>query len=250
MNRLFERTEMLIGPEGMKKLHDSKVLILGIGGVGSFVAEGLARAGIGHLVLCDHDLVDITNINRQIHATIQTVGQIKAAAMKERLLMINPSLEVTVHPYLYTAETAAKIIESDIDYVVDAIDMVTSKLHLVEYCSSHEIPLIASMGTGNKMNPMMLEVADIYQTSVCPLAKVLRKELKKRGIKSLKVVYSKEQPMKPFSLPLDEAVETLQENGYKRRGTPGSISFVPSVAGLIIASEVVKDLITDETQGL
>lgn len=242
MQQAFERTAMLIGEHGLSKLEGSKVLVLGVGGVGSFVVEALARAGVGHLCLCDHDDVDITNLNRQIHADRTTVGQIKAEAMRDRVLKINPALKVTIHPYLYNAETAHKIVTEDLNYVVDAIDMVTSKLHLVTYCAEKGIPLIASMGTGNKMNPTMLEVSDIFKTSVCPLAKVMRTELRKRGIKKLKVVYSKEQPLKPIDLTGGQ--EAPPEPGvFKRRGTPGSISFVPSVAGLIIASEVVKDLI-------
>lgn len=241
MQKAFERTAMLIGEHGLNKLENSKVLVLGIGGVGSFVVEALARAGVGHLALCDHDDIDITNLNRQIHANHSTVGQIKAEAMKDRILAINPALKVTVHPYLYKADTAAQIVTEDVDYVVDAIDMVTSKLHLVDYCQEKGIPLMASMGTGNKMNPTMLEVTDIFKTSVCPLAKVMRTELRKRGVKKLKVVYSTEQPLKPIQF--NEDKEESSDQGFKRRGTPGSISFVPSVAGLIIASEVVKDLI-------
>lgn len=238
MNRRFERSEMLLGSEGMDKLKNSKVLVLGVGGVGSFVVEGLVRAGVGELSLCDHDNLDITNINRQIHATTQTVGRIKAEVMKERIFDINPDCLVKVYPYLYNEETSEEIVTNELDYVVDAIDMVSSKLHLVERCQELGIPLIASMGTGNKMNPMMLEVTDIYKTKMCPLAKVMRKELKRRGVKKLKVLYSKEEPLRP------KFVEAPNDEGdFKRRSVPGSMSFVPSVAGLIIASEVVKDLI-------
>lgn len=229
---------MLLGSKRMEKLRDSKVLVIGIGGVGSYVVEGLVRAGVEKLMLCDPDDIDVTNINRQIHATSQTIGRVKAEVMKERIFEINPDCDVTVHPYFYTIETAEAIVTGDLDYVIDAIDMVTSKLHLVERCQGLGVPLIASMGTGNKMNPMMLEVTDIYQTEMCPLAKVMRKELKKRGIEKLKVIYSKEQPLRP--LPQEEVID---ESSYTRRGVPGSMSFVPSVAGLIIASEVVKDLI-------
>ncbi len=245
MNQSFERTAMLIGQEGLALLQNKKVLVLGVGGVGSFVVEALARAGVGHIALCDHDEVDITNLNRQIHATMATVGQIKAEAMKDRILSINPELKVTVYPYLYNEESADRIVEPDVDYVVDAIDMVTSKLHLAQYCESRHIPLIASMGTGNKMNPTMFEVSDIYKTSVCPLAKVMRTQLRKRGVKKLKVVYSKEQPLKPLVFGTGEKDENPGE--FKRRGTPGSISFVPSVAGLIIASEVIKDMLYDQS---
>lgn len=237
----FIRTEMLIGKEGLEKLKHSKVAVLGVGGVGSYVVEALTRCGIGHLVLCDNDVVCISNVNRQIHALPSTVGQVKVEAMKARVLSINPEAIIESHPYLYNQETADIIIPDDVDYVVDAIDMVTSKLHLVEYCEKKAIPLMASMGTGNKLNPAMLEVANISETSVCPLAKVMRKELKKRGINKLKVVYSKELPLKPLTL--EEVGIKNDTDKIQRRGTPGSISFVPSVAGLIIASEVVKDLL-------
>lgn len=232
----FSRTEMAIGTNNLNILKNSTVVVLGIGGVGSYVVEALVRAGVGRLVLCDGDEICLTNINRQIHATSQTVGQVKVEAMKDRIISINPEVKVTLHPYIYNADSAEKIIPEDASYVVDAIDMVASKLHLVQYCLERKIPLIASMGTGNKLNPTMLEVSDIKKTSVCPLAKVMRKELKKRGIKKLKVVYSKEVPRKPLQVGGDYKSET-------RRPIPGSVSFVPSVAGLIIASEVVKDLI-------
>lgn len=258
----FTRTEMLIGKEGLETLRKSKVVVLGVGGVGSYVVEALARSGIGHMVLCDNDTVCITNINRQIHALPTTVDQIKVEAMRDRVLAINPEAVVEIHPYIYNDQSADRIIPEDADYVVDAIDMVSSKLHLVEYCQSKRIPIMASMGTGNKLNPAMLEVADIFKTSVCPLAKVMRSELRKRGVKKLKVVYSKELPLKPLSLEEVGAVDVAEESeglqasqasemesnsekipAHKRRATPGSISFVPSVAGLIIASEVVKDLL-------
>lgn len=241
MDKYFERTEMLIGSEGLKKLKGSKVLVLGIGGVGSYVVEALARSGVGHLALCDNDTIDVTNVNRQLHATVSTVGELKAEIMADRIRQINPEIKVTLHTFLYNHESADKIVTEDLDYVVDAIDMVTSKLYLVEHCHQLNIPLLASMGTGNKMNPMMFEVTDINKTSVCPLAKVMRKELKKRGIKKLKVIYSKEPPVKPLDVP--SASAEISDNGYSRRGIPGSIAFVPSVVGLIIASEVVKDLI-------
>lgn len=240
---------MLIGTDGLNKLKNSKVVVLGIGGVGSFVVEGLARSGVGHLILCDDDDVCLTNINRQIHATRKTVGKIKAEAMKERVLEINPKAVVEVHPYLYTSETASDIIPDDADYVVDAIDMVTAKLHLVTYCQDKGIKLMASMGTGNKLNPAMLEVTDIFKTSVCPLAKVMRSELRKRGVKKLKVVYSQEQPIKPQQVGGDCKTDCICPNKDRtcdqRRAIPGSVSFVPSVAGLIIASEVVKDIIAE-----
>lgn len=247
MLHAFSRTEMVIGTDGLNTLKNSKVAVIGIGGVGSYVVEGLARSGLGHFILCDDDDVCLTNINRQIHATRKTVGQIKAEAMKERVLAINPKAVVEVHPYLYTAETAEKIIPPDTDYVVDAIDMVTAKLHLIQYCQERQIPIMSSMGTGNKLNPTMLEVTDIYKTSVCPLAKVMRYELKRRRVKKLKVVYSKEIPIKPQQVGGDCKTDCICPNKDRtcdqRRSIPGSVSFVPSVAGLIIASEVVKDLL-------
>lgn len=243
----FSRTEMLIGTEGLDKLKTSKVAVLGIGGVGSFVVEGLARSGVGHFILCDDDDVCLTNLNRQIHATRKTVGKIKVDVMKERILSINPKAVVEVHPYLFNSESSSKILPDDVDYVVDAIDMVSAKIHLVEYCKEKNIPVIASMGTGNKLNPSMLEVTDIFKTSVCPLAKVMRRELKKRGIKKLKVVYSKELPLEPQQVGGDCKTDCICPNKDRtcdqRRAIPGSTSFVPSVAGLIIASEVVKDLV-------
>lgn len=233
MENLFIRTEMVLGCESMAKLKNSKVAVFGIGGVGSFVAEALARCGIFELVIIDFDDIVPSNINRQIHATVESVGKLKVDEMKKRLLTINPAMKITAIAKTYNKETTDSILTDDLDYVVDAIDMVTSKLLLIEECKKKNIPLICSMGTGNKMNPTMFEVADISKTSVCPLAKVMRTELKKRRIKKVKVVYSKEQPIKPTQL----------ENSSSRRQTPGSISFVPSVAGLILASEVVKDLI-------
>lgn len=235
MENLFIRTEMVLGIDKMIKLKNSKVAIFGIGGVGSFVAESLARCGIYNLVLIDFDDIVASNINRQIHATTNTIGRLKVDVMKERLLAINPDMNITAIAKLYNSKTSDEILTDDLDYVVDAIDMVTSKLLLIEKCKEMNIPIICSMGTGNKMNPTMFEVTDISKTSVCPLAKVMRTELKKRRIKKVKVVYSKEEPIKPTQL----------ESSTSRRATPGSISFVPSVAGLILASEVVKDLTDD-----
>ncbi len=234
----FLRSEMLLGREALDKLKNSKVAIFGIGGVGSYVAEGLIRSGVGHLVFIDHDEVAISNINRQIHATSKTVGQPKAELMKARALEINPNIEVTTHIEVYNAESKDRLIKEDYDYVVDAIDMVTSKLLMVEQCQEMNIPIMCSMGTGNKLDPTKFEVTDIYKTSICPLAKVMRQELKKRRVKKLKVVYSKELPITPQAIK-DETVKST----VTRRQTPGSVGFVPSVAGMIIASEVVKDLI-------
>lgn len=242
----FSRTEMLIGTEGLDKLKESKVAIFGIGGVGTYVAEGLARSGVGQFVLVDDDDVCLTNINRQLHATRKTVGKMKVEVMKERILSINPKAEIEVHQELYNADSAERLLTDDLDYVVDAIDMVSSKIDMVVRCKEKEIPIISSMGAGNKLNPAMFEVADIYKTSVCPLAKVMRSELRKRRIKKLKVVYSKEKAMKPIELGGGCKTNCICPNKdrtcVERRSIPGSVAFVPSVVGLIIASEVVKDL--------
>ena len=229
MNSQFSRTELLIGTENIEKLHNSKVAVFGVGGVGSFVVEGLVRAGIGNLVLVDKDVVDITNLNRQLIATRKTIGKPKVEVAKERVLDINPDVNIVTFQEFFMPETEG-IIDDSIDYIVDAIDTVTAKIELVVRANKLNIPIISSMGTGNKLDPTKFEVDDIYNTTVCPLAKVMRKELRTRGIKELKVVYSKEEPIKLKFGSEDEKV-------------PGSISFVPSVAGLIIAGEVIKDLI-------
>ena len=230
----FCRTELLIGEDGIEKLHNSKVIVFGIGGVGSFVVEALTRAGVGNLILVDNDTVCISNLNRQIHATQATVESVKVEAMKARVLSINPNCKVEAKQEFITADNIQEIIPEDIDYVVDAIDTVTSKLALAEYCYKNDIKLIASMGTGNKIDPTQFRVTDVFKTKVCPLAKVMRTELRKRGVKKLKVVYSEEVPMVPNK---GRAVPS------KKRQTPGSISFVPPVAGMIIGGEVIKDLI-------
>ena len=193
----FCRTELLVGEEGIEKLKNSKVIVFGIGGVGSFVVEALTRAGVGNLVLVDNDTVCISNLNRQIHATTKTVDMVKVEAMKERIKLINPECKVEAKQVFVTAENIPDLITDDIDYVVDAIDTVTSKLALAEYCYKNEIKIMSSMGTGNKLDPTMFQVSDVYKTKVCPLAKVMRYELKKRGVKKLKVVYSEEMPIKP-----------------------------------------------------
>ncbi|MBM6819905.1 tRNA threonylcarbamoyladenosine dehydratase [Clostridium saudiense] len=229
----FCRTELLIGEEGIEKLHNSKVIVFGIGGVGSFVVEALTRAGVGNLILVDNDTICISNLNRQIHATQATVGNVKVEAMKARVLSINPNCNVEAKQEFITADNIQEIIPEDIDYVVDAIDTVTSKLALAEYCYKNDIKLIASMGTGNKVDPTQFRVTDVFKTKVCPLAKVMRTELRKRGVKKLKVVYSEEIPMVPNK---GRAVPS------QKRQTPGSISFVPPVAGMIIGGEVIKDL--------
>ena len=245
----FSRTELLIGKEGVEKLHKAKVAVFGIGGVGSFVVEGLVRAGVENFVLVDDDKVCLTNLNRQIIATRKTVGKPKVEVAKERILEINPNANVEIHQEFFMPSTDNTIFDSSIDYIVDAVDTVTAKIELIVRANKLNIPIISSMGTGNKLDPTKFEVTDIYQTSVCPLAKVMRKELKKREIKKLKVVYSKEEPIKP-----NENCENSCKNncicppGTKRKSTirnqvPGSISFVPSVAGLIIAGEVIKDIL-------
>ena len=248
----FSRTEILLGEEAMKKLKDSTVAIFGIGGVGSYVAEALARSGVGKFVLFDDDKVCLTNINRQLIATRKTIGRKKVEVMAERILDINPHAEVEVNACFYLPENADEYDFSKYSYIVDAVDTVTAKLELIMRAEEKNIPIISSMGAGNKLNPTQFEVSDIYKTSVCPLAKVMRHELKKRGIKKLKVVYSKEMPIKP----MDDSNMSCKANCVcppgatrkctDRRSIPGSVAFVPSVAGLIIASEVVKDLIAKQ----
>lgn len=236
MENQFLRTEMLLGADAMKTLQKSRVAIFGIGGVGGHVVEALVRSGVGAVDLIDSDTVCLSNLNRQIIATHSNIGKYKVDAMKERVLDINPDCKVEVHKCFYLPDTKDAFHFLDYDYVVDAVDTVTAKLQLVEEAEKYHVPIISSMGAGNKMNPADFEVADIYQTSVCPLAKVMRRELKKRGISKLKVVYSKEVALKPQTQEQENEQET-------RKIAPGSNAFVPSVAGLIIASEVVKDLI-------
>ena len=244
----FSRTELLLGKEGIEKLQNSRVAVFGIGGVGGYTVEALIRSGLGEIDLIDDDKVCLTNINRQIFATRNTVGKYKVDVAEERILSINPN--VTVHKYktFYTPETADEFDFSKYDYVVDAIDTVVGKLEIVERATRLNIPVISSMGAGNKLNPAMFEVSDIFKTSVCPLAKVMRGELRKRKIKKLKVVYSKEIPLKPIE---DTAISCRSHcicppvtvrKCTNRRQIPGSTAFVPSVVGLIIAAEVVKDL--------
>ena len=231
MSNQFSRTELLIGKQAIEKLQNSKVAIFGIGGVGSYVVEALARGGVGKFILVDNDEVSISNINRQIIATNKTVGMAKVEVTKNRILEINPQANIEVYKEFFTPETEG-IIDNSLDYIVDAIDTVTAKIELVMRANKLNIPIISCMGTGNKLDPTRFEVTDIFKTSVCPLAKVMRKELKVRGIKKLKVVYSKEEPIKL----------NIAEEGARKQ-VPGSVSFVPSVAGLIIGGEVIKDLI-------
>lgn len=220
------RTEILIGKQALQKLETAKIAVYGIGGVGSFVVEGLARAGVGNLILIDNDRITISNINRQIHANCETIGQKKIEVMKQRILKINPKLKVEVYMSQDIKEGEENLINSTFSYVVDAVDTVKTKIKLIEKANQEQVPIISCMGTGNKLDPTQFEITDIKKTSVCPLARVIRKELKKRNINQLKVLYSKEEPIKS-----------------NNQEIPGSISFVPSVAGLIIAGEVIKDML-------
>lgn len=248
----FSRTQLLLGEDAMKKLGNSKVAVFGIGGVGGYVCEALVRSGVGHFDLIDDDKVCLTNINRQIIATRKTVGRYKTEVMKERMLEINPDVEVTVHQCFFLPENADEFHFEEYDYVVDAVDTVTAKLELVMKCKEKGVPIISSMGAGNKLDASAFRVADIYKTKMCPLAKVMRRELKKRGVKKLKVVYSEEKPIRPLE---DMSISCksncicpagAQHKCTERRDIPGSVAFVPSAAGLIIAGEVVKDLITGD----
>lgn len=247
----FSRTQLLIGEEGINRLKGAKVAVFGIGGVGGYVCEALVRSGVGAFDLIDDDKVCLTNLNRQIIATRKTVGKYKVDVMKERILDINPDADVQVHKCFFLPENAADFPFEEYDYIVDAVDTVTAKISLVMKAKELNIPIISSMGAGNKLDASLFKVADIYQTKVCPLAKVMRRELKKRGVKKLKVVYSEEQPMTPIE---DRAISCRSNcicppgaahKCTERRAIPGSVAFVPSVAGLIIAGEVVKDLIAE-----
>lgn len=232
MESEFSRTELLIGKDAVETLHHKRVAIFGVGGVGGFAAEALARSGVGILDLFDKDTVSISNLNRQIIATYDTIGKNKVDVMKDRILSINRNAVVHTYPVFYLPENAEDYDFTQYDYIIDAVDTVTAKLTLVEQAYKAGTPIISAMGAGNKLDPTAFEVADINKTSVCPLAKVMRRELKKRGIPKLKVVYSKEQPLKPRH----------EETPMERKVAPGSIAFIPSVSGLIIASEVIKDL--------
>lgn len=247
----FSRTELLIGKAAMDKLAKSRVAVFGIGGVGGYVVEALVRSGLGAIDLIDDDKVCLTNINRQIFATRKTVGQYKVDVAAERIADINPDVSVSIYKTFYTPETSEQFDFTQYDYVVDAIDTVTGKIELVVNANKAGVPIISSMGAGNKLDATAFEVADIYKTSVCPLARVMRRELKSRGIKHLKVVYSKEQPLTPIE---DMAISCkahcicppgTARKCTQRRQVPGSIAFVPSAAGLIIAGEVIKNLIKE-----
>jgi tRNA A37 threonylcarbamoyladenosine dehydratase len=251
----FSRTELLFGKDAMETLSNARVAVFGVGGVGGYAVEALARSGVGTIDLIDDDKVCLTNLNRQIIATRKTVGKYKVDVMKERILDINPDAVVNVHKCFFLPETKEEFDFSQYSYIIDAVDTVTAKIQLVIEAENAGIPIISSMGAGNKLNPAEFEVADIYKTSVCPLAKVMRRELKKRNIKKLKVVYSKEKPIRPIN---DMAI-SCRENCIcppgaahkctERRAIPGSTAFVPSVVGLIIASEVIKDLTEDTRSG-
>ncbi len=234
MKEMFERSAMLLGGEQIEKLQEKKVAVFGVGGVGGYAVEALARTGVGSFDLIDHDIISISNINRQIIATMDTVGEKKAQVMKERILSIHPEAKVQIHDCFFLPENAGEFCFESYDYVVDAVDTVTAKIEIIERAKKAGVPVISAMGAGNKLDPTRFEVTDISKTTVCPLAKVMRRELKKRGISEVKVVYSKEEAITPyFDAPAAE--ET-------RKKAPGSVAFVPSVAGLIVASEVIKDL--------
>lgn len=230
-----ERTKIVIGQDGIDLLRNSNVLVFGIGGVGSYVVEGLVRAGIGNLTIVDFDTVDITNINRQIPALHSTIGMNKTDVLEKRIKDINPEINLKCHTSLYNEDTSDTLLDGDYDFVVDAIDMVPSKIHLIESCYRRGLNIISSMGMGNKLDPTMIEIADIHKTEMCPLAKIIRREAKKRGIKKLPVVYSREKPR-------DTGI--TQEDGRTKR-VNGSMSFVPSCAGLIISSYIVRKIIGD-----
>ncbi len=235
MSDQFSRTELLLGKDAMERLSGVRVAVFGIGGVGGYVTEALARSGVGTLDLIDDDKVCLSNLNRQIIATMDTIGRYKVEVMRDRILSVNPDASVNMHRCFFLPENAELFDFTAYDYVVDAVDTVTAKIELAVRAKAAGTPVISCMGVGNKLNPMDLEIADIYETSVCPLARVMRRELKKRNVKELKVLYSKEEPIVPHGM--------AEEETHTGRAVPGSVSFVPSAAGLIIASEVVKDII-------
>ena len=244
----FSRTELLLGKEAMEQLSKARVAVFGVGGVGGYACEALVRSGIGAFDLIDDDKVCLTNLNRQIIATRKTVGKYKTDVMKERMLEINPDVDVAIHKCFFLPENADEFPFEEYDYIIDAVDTVTAKIELVMKAQEKNVPIISSMGAGNKLDASMFQVADIYKTKVCPLAKVMRRELKKRGVKKLKVVYSEEKPTRPIEdMAISCRTNCICQPGAKhkcteRRDIPGSVAFVPSVAGLIIAGEVIKDL--------
>lgn len=244
----FSRTQLLIGADAIKKLSESRVAVFGIGGVGGYVCEALVRSGIGHFDLIDDDKVCLTNLNRQILATRKTVGKYKAEVMAERMQEINPEVDIRIHKCFFLPESADDFPFDEYDYVIDAVDTVTAKLELIMRCKEKDVPVISAMGAGNKLDAGRMKIADIYETSVCPLARVMRHELRKRGVKKLKVVYSDEQPIRPLE---DMSISCrshcicppgAQHKCTERRDIPGSTAFVPAVAGLLIAGEVVRDI--------
>ena len=238
----FSRTRLLLGADAVELLHSKKVAVFGIGGVGGYVCEALVRSGIGAFDLIDDDKVCLTNLNRQIIATRSTIGKYKVDVMRDRMLDINPDAKIEIHRCFFLPENADEFPFSEYDYIVDAVDTVTAKIELIMRAQKENIPIISAMGAGNKLDPGRLKIADIYDTEICPLARVMRRELKKRNVKSLKVVYSDEKPISPIEDP--DCSETKEEQGEhtKRRSTPGSTAYVPAVAGLLIAGEIVKDL--------
>ena len=244
----FSRTELLLGKEAMEKLQNSRVAVFGVGGVGGFTVEALVRSGVGAIDLIDDDKVCLTNLNRQLIATRSTVGKYKVDVMADRIKDINPNCQVNTYKCFYLPENKDDFDFSQYDYIVDAVDTVTAKIQLVMEAKEKNVPIISSMGAGNKLHPAMFEVADIYKTSVCPLAKVMRRELKKRGVKKLKVVYSKEKPIRPIEdMSISCRTHCICPPGAahkctERRDIPGSTAFVPSVVGLIIGSEIIKDI--------
>jgi len=249
MLHAFSRTEILLGATGLARLAEAKVAVIGIGGVGSFTVEALARSGVGNLLLVDDDIICLTNVNRQLQATMDVIGQSKVEVMKQRVLSINPQATVTALQRRYTPDNGAELLTPDLDYVVDAVDTVSAKLDIAVRCQNAQLRLISSMGAGNKFDPSRFEVADVYATSICPLARIMRKELRKRGVAALKVVYSREEPV-PLQPATAESCSSsgctfgckTAASGLSKRRIPGSLAFVPSVAGMIIAAEVVNDL--------
>lgn len=242
MKEYLARSALLFGEESVTRLECMRVAVFGIGGVGGYACEALARSGIGTLDLVDDDCVAVSNINRQIIALHSTIGRHKTEVMAERIQDIDPSIQVNIHNCFFTSETADLFDFFSYHYVIDAVDTVSAKLELVMRCQAANTPIISAMGAGNKLDPSQFEVADIYQTSVCPLARVMRRELKKRGIQHLKVVYSKEEPRKPSEKPQETTPDTPQRTGTPKRSLPGSTAFTPAVAGLLLAAEVVRDL--------
>ena len=248
MENQFERLELLLGAHAIDKLSSATVAIFGVGGVGGYVAEALARSGVGSFVLVDNDVVSVTNLNRQIIATRKTVGKYKAEVMRDRMLEINPDVKIEIHKCFFLPENADEFAFNEYDYIVDAVDTVTAKIELILRAQKEGIPIISAMGAGNKLDAGRLKIADIYDTKICPLARVMRRELKKRNVKSLKVVYSDEQPIRPIE---DMSISCrthcicppgAQHKCTERRDIPGSTAFVPAVAGLLIAGEVIRDL--------